>query len=173
MRGQFRLELRPQLGVGARELELFEHRPYVQAGTPDQQRHPAPPRHGVDRGPGHPLVLGHARGLGHVPEVERVVRHALALFGAQLGGPDVHAAVELHRVGVDDLAAEAVGQGEAERGLPGRRRAHNGHHEGPLDRPGGSHMSLLKHVGAFPAPMKVTVRPHRAYGRSTGTPRDL
>ena len=40
----------------------------------------------------------------------------------QLGGADVHAPVELHRVGVDHLAVERVGQGQAERGLAGRGR---------------------------------------------------
>ena len=40
----------------------------------------------------------------------------------ELGGADVHAPVELHRVGVDHLAAQGVRQGEAQRRLAGRGR---------------------------------------------------
>ena len=46
-----------------------------------------------------------------------MVRDAAALGDGQLGRADVHAAVDLHRVGVDDLAAEALGQVEAQAGL--------------------------------------------------------
>ena len=48
------------------------------------------------------------------PDVEQVMRHAAPLGRGQLGRADVHADVELHRVGVDDLAAEPLG--------PARRR---------------------------------------------------
>jgi hypothetical protein len=43
-----------------------------------------------------------------------VVRDPPALLRTQLGGPDVHATVELHRVGVDHLAVEALGQRQRE-----------------------------------------------------------
>jgi hypothetical protein len=147
--GQFRLEFGPQVGVGAGELEVLEHRPHVQARTADQQRHPAPSGDGLDRGPRDPLVLGDTRRFGHIPEVQRVVRHALPLLRAQLGGPDVHAAVELHRVGVDDLAAQTVGQGEAEGGLAGRRGPDDRHDDRPRDR--GSHRSLQNECGSVPS----------------------
>lgn len=52
------------------------------------------------------LVAGDGRGLGDVEDVELVVRDAAAGVDGQLGGADVHPAVELHRVGVDDLGAE-------------------------------------------------------------------
>jgi hypothetical protein len=42
-----------------------------------------------------------------------MVGDAAALLGRQLGGTDVHPTVELHGVGVDDLAAEALGQKNA------------------------------------------------------------
>ena len=48
------------------------------------------------------------------------MRDAAPLVLRQLGGADVHAAVDLHRVGVDDLAAEALGEVEGEVGLAGR-----------------------------------------------------
>ena len=45
----------------------------------------------------------------------------------QLGGADVHAAVDLHRVGVDDLAVEPLGEVEREAGLARRGGPDDGH----------------------------------------------
>ena len=56
-----------------------------------------------------------------------MVRDAAALGLRELGGADVHPAVDLHRVGVDDLAVEAFGQVERETALAGRGRPHHGH----------------------------------------------
>ena len=47
-----------------------------------------------------------------------MVRYAAALGLGRLGGADVHAAVDRHRVGVDDLAVEALGEVEGEAVLP-------------------------------------------------------
>ena len=55
-----------------------------------------------------------------------MVRDAAALGAGQLGGADVHAAVDLHRVGVDDLAAEPLGEVERQAGLAGRGRPDDG-----------------------------------------------
>ena len=52
------------------------------------------------------LVAGDGRRLGDVQHVELVVRDAAAFGDGQLRGTDVHPAVELHGVGVDDLTAE-------------------------------------------------------------------
>jgi len=57
----------------------------------------------LDVGRGSALIAGDGRGLGDVEDVELMVRDAAALFDRQLGGADVHAAIELHRVGVDDF----------------------------------------------------------------------
>jgi hypothetical protein len=69
-----------------------------------------------------PLVGRDGRRLGHVQHVEQVVGDAAAFRFGGLGGADVHAPVELHRVGVDDLAAERAGQVHGQRGLAGGRR---------------------------------------------------
>ena len=53
-------------------------------------------------------------------EVEQVVRDAASLGLGQLGGADVHAAVDLHRVGVDHLSPEPLGEVEAEARLARR-----------------------------------------------------
>ena len=48
----------------------------------------------------------------------------------QLRRADVHAAVDLHRVGVDDLAAEPLGEVERELGLARGRGADDGDDRG-------------------------------------------
>src|SRR5699024_9593688 len=60
--------------------------------------------------------------VGDLEDVEEVVGHAPALLGWQLVRPDVHAAVELHGVGVDNLSPEALGEVEREVGLAGGGR---------------------------------------------------
>jgi hypothetical protein len=54
------------------------------------------------------------------------MRHAGPFLGTGLGCPDIHALVELLRVGVDDLAGEAKGEEEGCGGLPGGGRASDG-----------------------------------------------
>jgi hypothetical protein len=127
-RRRARLEPGPHRGVGAREVQLVEDGAHVAARAADQERHDACGAQPVDLGAGHPRVLGHRRRLAHVPEVEQVVRHAVPLAGVGLGGADVHAAVQLHRVGVDHLAAEPVRQGDSEGGLAGGGGAHQRDH---------------------------------------------
>ena len=56
--------------------------------------------------------------------------NAAALLGRQLGGADVHAAVDLHGVGVDHLAAEPLAPGRARGRSCPRRWAHDGDHRG-------------------------------------------
>ena len=72
--GQLGLEPRAQRRVRTGELEVFERRAYVEAGTADQQRHPAAGQDVVDRGPGEPLVFGDAGRLRDRPDVEHVMR---------------------------------------------------------------------------------------------------
>ena len=71
------------------------------------------------------------------------MRHAAPLGRAELRGADVHAAVELHRVGVDDLAAEPLGQRDARartcRWRSGRPRPAPG-------SPGGPHRDEIPHA---------------------------
>ena len=126
------LEALAQPGVGgAGRQQTFEERTNVEAGSARQYddlparmdggRRPAGLHH-VAAG-----VVGHVR--GH--HVDQVVRHARALLRRRLRGPDVHEAVDLHRVGVHDLAAELLGQLDRERGLARRRRSGDDDHGGP------------------------------------------
>jgi hypothetical protein len=84
----------------------------------------------VHRRAGQLLVLGDGRALGHVPDIQQMVRHAVAFGLGELGRADVHPAVELHRVGVDHLAAELVRERDAEIRFAGRGRADHGDHQG-------------------------------------------
>jgi hypothetical protein len=56
-----------------------------------------------------------------------VVRHAPALVRKELGSPDVQVAVELERVAVDDLSAEAFGDAQSQLALPRACRPDHGH----------------------------------------------
>ena len=49
-----------------------------------------------------------------------------ALTHRELGGPDVHAHVHLHGVGVDHISAQALGQRDGEVALAGGRGSHDG-----------------------------------------------
>ena len=81
---------------------------------------------------------------GHVEHVELVVRNAATLGGRQFGGADVHAAVELHGVGVDDLAAEPLGDVECQRALAGAGRPDDG------DRPHRHGVPRQRHADEVP-----------------------
>jgi hypothetical protein len=56
------------------------------------------------------LEVRNAGFLGDVKGVQQMVGHSPAFFHADLGGPDVHAPVLLHGLGIDDLTAKFQGQ---------------------------------------------------------------
>src|SRR6478736_6412416 len=115
-------------GVGGRDLEPVEGGSDVEARPADEERPVASPADRGDVGAGCRLVAGDAGLLGHVEDVELVVGDAAPLVGGQLGRADVHAAVELHGVGVDDLTTEPRGEVEGQVGLARRRRPDDGDH---------------------------------------------
>jgi len=101
---------------------------------------------------GEDLVVGHARDSTHIPDVEQVVGHAAALGRGQLGGADVHAAIELHRVGIDDLPGPPQGEFDGEVALSHRGRADDQHwvrRHLLLDAAHGRQSSLSAFSGAF------------------------
>ena len=112
----------PHLGVGGREGPFVEQRLDVEHRAADDDRQRTAGRDGLDVGGGGLLVARDGRGLGDVEHVELVVRDAAALGDGELGGADVHAAVQLHGVGVHDLAAEAFGDVERQLRLAGAGR---------------------------------------------------
>ena len=108
----------PHVGVGTREVERVDDRADVERRSPDHdRRHAATQAVGHDVA-GHALELRDAARLGDVQDVEEVMGHAAALVGRRLGRADVHAAVQLHRVGVDHFrVAEPAGERDGEIGL--------------------------------------------------------
>ena len=127
--GELGLEPRAHRGIGAREPEVVDHATTRTAPSRRRAARRRPARDDlVDRGAGGALVGGDRCLLGDVEHVEQVVRHAAALGERELRRADVHAAVELHGVGVDDLggsarAFECRSEVEREVGLAGARRA--------------------------------------------------
>ena len=78
--------------------------------------------------PGEPLVGGHAGGLRTSQMSSRWCGTPRRCAAAELGRADIHARVQLHRVGVDHLAAQRQGQAQRQLGLPGRGRPDDGDH---------------------------------------------
>ena len=94
----FGLQFGPDILVAARDLEVVDHRPDVEAGTAHQDRPRAPLRDALEGRPGGGLEPRDRVLLGGVGEVEEVVRHLGAHPGVRRGRPDVHAPVERHGV---------------------------------------------------------------------------
>ncbi len=136
------------LGVRAGEAQVVQGCADVQAGPADQDRDATG---GADRGEpvaGQLLVLGDRGGPGDRPHVEQVVGDPAPLGVGDLGGADVHAPVQLHGVGVDDLPptmgplTERESQRHRQVRLAGRRRTHDRHHgRAPVARRGPAHPS--------------------------------
>lgn len=114
---QLGLQSGPHLGVGAGEVQGVDRGAHIEARAADE--HGAAPggEQAVDLEPGQALVLGDTGRLRDVPDVQEVVRDAVPLLLGELGGADVHAAVQLHGVGVDHLTVQGPGQGDTEVGL--------------------------------------------------------
>ena len=113
------VELGPDRGVGGRAVEQAEQqRAHVEPGAAaDHDR--AAARVGVgDRGVGELDEAGRGHLLVGADDVEQVVADGGALGGGRLAGADVHARVDLLRVGGHDLGAGGAGQRERQRVLP-------------------------------------------------------
>jgi hypothetical protein len=135
-------------GVGAGEFEGVDGAAHVQPRAADEDRRTAFGEQAVDLRSGQSLVLGDARCLGDVPDVEELVRDVTALLGRQLGGSDVHPPVELHGVGVDDFTAQPLSQDDPQIGLSGRGGADDS--DDPRGGSSSSHCASLANLGAVP-----------------------
>ena len=96
--------------VGRGDLEMVERCTDIQSRAAHQDR-PAPARSDIGEvQPGFPLVCRHVGLVAQVKHVKLMVGDATAFLERELGGADVHAAIQLHRIGIDDLAVESLGQ---------------------------------------------------------------
>ena len=78
---------------------------------------------------------GDAGRFPRIEHVDEMMRHVRALRRRRLGGADVHAAIQRHRVHRDDLGVQALGQLDAELRLA--RAGRTGQHQGVV-KGGGS-----------------------------------
>ena len=108
----------------AGELQAVERPAQVQPGAADEDRHAPARRDVVHRGP-------RASDWYSATAADFAIGHTSSRWcatpprssGGQLRRADVHAGVELHRVGVDDLAVQALRERHGEVGLAGRCRS--------------------------------------------------
>ena len=156
--------------VGPGELEPVQDRAGVEAPNRPPARASRPrPRSFGDRGtrpaPGTPRRW---RGRGRSSGVQQVVRDAASLGERQLRRTDVHAAVDLHRIGVDDLAARCGREVEGQAVLPAGRgpdqRDDRGHRRGRFG--GGCRLVWRAHQGDRDAPHRgAEPKTSRGYSR--------
>ena len=114
LRRELTLQPGPNSWVGRRDLKVVERCPDIEARAADEDRLvPA----GTDAGqvqPGLPLVCRNAGLPANLQDVELMVGDPATLLDRELGRADVHAPIELHGIGIDDLAPEPLGEGEGE-----------------------------------------------------------
>ena len=122
----------PHFRVGVGDAPPVDQGLDVHHGPAAEDRHVAPVADPGDLPLGLVPEVRDTRGVGDIEDVESVVRDAAPLIQRQLGGPDLHAAVLLHRVTVHDLAAEALGQIQREFRFAGARRPDHGDRGRPV-----------------------------------------
>ncbi len=116
------IELAALLRVGLRQrIEAGGEGAVVEHRAANQQRRFPPLENLADSADrvGAPAPGGVA--LIRIDDVDQVMRYALALYRARLGGADVHAPVNLRRIERDDLQGYLFRKRESERRLAARR----------------------------------------------------
>ena len=98
------------VGRRRRDLPAFEQRPDILAGAAHDDRQATAGLDLDDRGARVVEVFGERDRLSDVSQIEAVVRHPFAVGIGRFGSPDIQAAVELTRVGADDLTVELLGE---------------------------------------------------------------
>ncbi len=113
----------PQRPIGGRAIEQTTQQAFqVQRRATDEQRFAAASADFAHHRCGGIHVLSHAELVGRIDDVDEVVRHKIAERARRLGGADIHAAINGHRIERDDLGAEPLGQRDADaRFADGRR----------------------------------------------------
>ena len=87
-----------QYGISRRDLQIVDDRPHVQTRPADEHRS-LPARFDIgDRGAGAHLRALHRPLFGRIGDVHEMMHDLGELGGRGFGGPDVEAAVHLHRV---------------------------------------------------------------------------
>ena len=74
------------------------------------------------------VIAGGKRLVG-IGDVDEVMRDAGSLFGRGFGSAEIHAAIDGDGIAVDNFSAEALGEGEGERGFAAAGGAEQKHSE--------------------------------------------
>ncbi len=135
---QIGFQLASDRWIGTRKVEAVDDRPNVQRGPADNDRDRASCGDLGDALPGHRLELSHAGRLLDLQDVDQVMPNGRPLGRRRLRRTDVHATVDRHRVGADDLGRPAgrlqtLRQRHGESRLADRSRPdHDGDHADSL-----------------------------------------
>ena len=89
----------------------------IKARAAHQQGNMAPLSHLLDHDPGGVHVFGHREGSGGFHEVQQMMGHGGALHRCGLGGAYIHAAIDLHGIHAEDLAAQRLGDLQGQGGF--------------------------------------------------------
>src|SRR5947209_19743069 len=89
-------------------------------GATDQERQEPSCQNVINGGSGCLLKLGDGIHLAWVGYIEEMMGDQRPFLWRDLGSANVHAAVDLTRIGGDDLTVKTLGQGDAQRALAGR-----------------------------------------------------
>ena len=112
--GEFGFKTRAHLGIRPWKAHVVDDCADVEAGTTYEDGCATARRNLRDRRPRVRLVIGNARRAGDGPDIKQMMDDALPLVDRQLCGSDIHALIQLHRVGVDDLTVQAMREIDAE-----------------------------------------------------------
>ena len=108
---------------GGRRREADHERADPEVRAAAEHRHLASRADVLDGALGEAGERHRVRRLERIEHVDEVMGRSRALLGRRLSGADVEAAVDLHAVGGDDLAADALARRDRELRLAGRGRA--------------------------------------------------
>jgi hypothetical protein len=114
--------------VGRRDIKTIERGADIETRATNQDRLVSAGPNAAHVQTGLQLVCRDAGLLTNVQDVELMVGDSPALLDRGLGGADVHAAVELHGIGVDDLAVQLLSEGEGKIRLAAGRRPNDRNH---------------------------------------------
>src|SRR6266540_1271461 len=122
--GRLSLQKRSCRPHRSREFQPIDDRSVVQAAAPDEQGARTSRLDVSHRLPCYMLYAGHRERLHRIHQIDEVMRNSLALLLSGLGRPDLHLAIDKHRIDAHDLRPERLRDRDRRLGLPRRRRPH-------------------------------------------------
>jgi len=93
---------------------------HVESRPPDDERHLTPVLEGFDHGPGELRIARCIERFIRIGHVQKMVGNQRPFFRGGFGGADLHIAIDLHGIAIDDLGTKAVGNFEGQLGLSHR-----------------------------------------------------